>query len=66
MGATKPNSTKPRPSTLSTNGEATSTKHPSPTPASTNKKSPVTKATTPNAAKRPPTSAKVSTLHVVL
>ncbi|XP_035027117.1 microtubule-associated protein 4 isoform X1 [Hippoglossus stenolepis] len=58
MGATKPNSTKPRPSTLSTNGEATSTKHPSPTPASTNKKSPVAKATTPNAAKRPPTSTK--------
>ncbi|XP_035490917.1 microtubule-associated protein 4 isoform X4 [Scophthalmus maximus] len=54
MGATKPNSTKPRPSTLSTNGEATSTKHSSPTPASANKKSPVTKATTPNAAKRLP------------
>ncbi|XP_069366995.1 uncharacterized protein map4l isoform X5 [Paralichthys olivaceus] len=58
MGATKPNSTKPRPSTLSTNGEATLTKRPSPTPASTNKKSPVPKATTPSAAKRPPTSAK--------
>ncbi|XP_060939652.1 microtubule-associated protein 4 [Limanda limanda] len=58
MGATKPNSTKPRPSTLSTNGEATSTKHLSHTPTSANKKSPVTRATTPNAAKRPPTSAK--------
>ncbi|XP_040911078.1 microtubule-associated protein 4-like [Toxotes jaculatrix] len=54
MGATKPNSTKPRPSTLSTNCEATSAKHPSPTTASANKKSPLPKETTPNAAKRPP------------
>ncbi|XP_030260041.1 microtubule-associated protein 4 isoform X1 [Sparus aurata] len=52
MGSTKPNSAKSRPSTLSTNGEATSAKRPSPTTA--NKKSPVPKATTPTAAKRPP------------
>ncbi|XP_039999642.1 microtubule-associated protein 4-like [Xiphias gladius] len=56
MGPSKPNSTKPRPSTLSTNGEATSAKHPSPTTTSANKKSPVPKETTPIAAKRPPTA----------
>ncbi|XP_041804830.1 microtubule-associated protein 4 [Chelmon rostratus] len=56
VGSTKPNSAKPRPSTLSTNGEATSAKRPSPTTASANKKSPVPKATTPTAAKRPPTA----------
>uniref|UniRef100_A0AAQ4PVN5 Microtubule-associated protein n=1 Tax=Gasterosteus aculeatus aculeatus TaxID=481459 RepID=A0AAQ4PVN5_GASAC len=65
VGSTKPNSTKSRPSTLSTNGEANSAKRPSPTTAT--KKSPVTKATTPTAAKRSPTAigsakaAKVST-----
>uniref|UniRef100_A0A8C4E1Q7 Microtubule-associated protein n=1 Tax=Dicentrarchus labrax TaxID=13489 RepID=A0A8C4E1Q7_DICLA len=52
VGSAKPNSAKSRPSTLSTNGEATSAKRPSPTSA--NKKSPVPKATTPTAAKRPP------------
>ncbi|XP_070830907.1 microtubule-associated protein 4-like isoform X1 [Chaetodon trifascialis] len=56
VGSTKPNSAKSRPSTLSTNGEATSAKRPSPTTASANKKSPVPKATTPTAAKRPPTA----------
>ncbi|XP_026169130.1 microtubule-associated protein tau-like [Mastacembelus armatus] len=50
-------STKPRPSTLSSNGEATSVKHPSPTTASTNKKSPVPKSTTPIATKQPPIAA---------
>ncbi|XP_029309003.1 microtubule-associated protein 4-like isoform X2 [Cottoperca gobio] len=60
-GSTKPNSAKSRPSTLSTNGEATVAKRPSPTTASANKKSPVPKATTPTAAKRPPTgSAKAA------
>nr|XP_040028049.1 uncharacterized protein LOC120816481 isoform X6 [Gasterosteus aculeatus aculeatus] len=54
VGSTKPNSTKSRPSTLSTNGEANSAKRPSPTTAT--KKSPVTKATTPTAAKRSPTA----------
>ncbi|XP_068455087.1 microtubule-associated protein 4-like isoform X2 [Clinocottus analis] len=52
VGSTKPNSTKSRPSTLSTNGEANLAKRPSPTTA--NKKSPVPKATTPTTAKRPP------------
>ncbi|XP_061588840.1 microtubule-associated protein 4 isoform X2 [Cololabis saira] len=55
MGSTKPNSTKSRPSTLSTNDEANSAKRPSPTTA--NKKSPVPKTTTPTAAKQPPTAA---------
>ncbi|KAM6919262.1 uncharacterized protein map4l isoform 2-T2 [Xenentodon cancila] len=56
MGATKPNSTKSRPSTLSpSNDEANSAKRPSPT--TTNKKSPVPKTTTPTAAKQPPTAA---------
>nr|XP_020480218.1 microtubule-associated protein 4-like isoform X1 [Monopterus albus] len=54
MGSAKPNSTKPRPSTLSSNGEATSAKHPSSTTPSTNKKSPVPKVTTPTATKRTP------------
>ncbi|XP_031733082.1 proteoglycan 4-like isoform X4 [Anarrhichthys ocellatus] len=54
VGSTKPNPTKSRPSTLSTNGEANLAKRPSPTTA--NKKSPVPKATTPTAAKRPPTA----------
>ncbi|XP_033507079.2 uncharacterized protein map4l isoform X1 [Epinephelus lanceolatus] len=54
VGSAKPHSAKSRPSTLSTNGEATSAKRPSPTSA--NKKSPVPKATTPTAAKRPPTA----------
>lgn len=68
MGSTKPNSAKSRPSTLSTNGEATSAKRPSPTTA--NKKSPVPKATTPTAAKRPPMAtgsakaARVSIIHM--
>ncbi|XP_075887685.1 uncharacterized protein LOC142891767 isoform X3 [Nelusetta ayraudi] len=53
-GPTKSNSAKSRPSTLSTNDEATSAKRPSPTTATSNKKSPVPKATTPTAAKRPP------------
>ncbi|XP_026230732.1 microtubule-associated protein 4 isoform X2 [Anabas testudineus] len=48
VGSTKPNSTRSRPSTLSTNGEATLAKHPSPTTASANKKSP-----TPITVKRP-------------
>nr|XP_046263735.1 microtubule-associated protein 4 [Scatophagus argus] len=56
VGSTKPNSAKSRPSTLSTNVEATSAKRPSPTTASANKKSPVPKVTTPTAAKRPPTA----------
>ncbi|CAL8322018.1 unnamed protein product [Arctogadus glacialis] len=51
-GSAKPNTTKSRPSTLSTNGEASSAKRPSPTTASANKKSPGTKATTPTAAKK--------------
>ncbi|XP_030220081.1 microtubule-associated protein 4 isoform X5 [Gadus morhua] len=51
-GSAKPNATKSRPSTLSTNGEASSAKRPSPTTASANKKSPGTKATTPTAAKK--------------
>ncbi|XP_075934581.1 uncharacterized protein LOC142934076 [Anarhichas minor] len=54
VGSTKPNPTKSRPSTLSTNGEANLAKRPSPTTA--NKNSPVPKATTPTAAKRPPTA----------
>ncbi|XP_034411211.1 microtubule-associated protein 4 [Cyclopterus lumpus] len=54
VGSTKPNSSKSRPSTLSTNGDANLAKRPSPTTA--NKKSPVPKATTPPAAKRPPTA----------
>ncbi|XP_067329954.1 microtubule-associated protein 4 isoform X3 [Channa argus] len=54
VGSTKPNSTRNRPSTLSTNGEVPLAKHPSPTTTSTNKKSPVPKATTPITAKRPP------------
>ncbi|XP_068557772.1 microtubule-associated protein 4-like isoform X2 [Cebidichthys violaceus] len=58
VGSTKPNSTKSRPSTLSTNGEANLAKRPSPTTA--NKKSPVPKATTPTAAKRPPTATKAA------
>ncbi|XP_056247788.1 microtubule-associated protein tau-like isoform X2 [Seriola aureovittata] len=57
LGPDKPTSTKPRPSSLSTNGEATSAKQPSPSTASTNKKSPLPKETTPTAAKRPPTPA---------
>ncbi|XP_022603804.1 microtubule-associated protein 4-like [Seriola dumerili] len=57
LGPDKPTSTKPRPSSLSTNGEATSAKQPSPSTASTNKKSPIPKETTPTAAKRPPTPA---------
>uniref|UniRef100_A0A8C3AU94 Microtubule-associated protein n=1 Tax=Cyclopterus lumpus TaxID=8103 RepID=A0A8C3AU94_CYCLU len=67
VGSTKPNSSKSRPSTLSTNGDANLAKRPSPTTA--NKKSPVPKATTPPAAKRPPTAtgsakaAKVSIIH---
>ncbi|KAK7945438.1 hypothetical protein WMY93_001166 [Mugilogobius chulae] len=52
--STKPNSAKPRPSTLSSNNEANAAKRPSPTAASANKKSPVAKATTPTATKRPP------------
>ncbi|XP_028986465.1 microtubule-associated protein tau isoform X5 [Betta splendens] len=52
VGSAKANS-RSRPSTLSTNAEATSGKHPSPTTASANKKSPVPKATTPVATKRP-------------
>ncbi|XP_044074689.1 microtubule-associated protein 4 isoform X2 [Siniperca chuatsi] len=56
VGSTKPNSAKSRPSTLSTNGEATSAKRPFPTTASTNKKSPVPKATTPTTVKRSPTA----------
>ncbi|CAL8278038.1 unnamed protein product [Lota lota] len=51
-GSAKPNATNSRPSTLSTNGEASSAKRPSPTAASANKKSPGTKATTPTAAKK--------------
>ncbi|KAM8850372.1 uncharacterized protein AB9W97_021578 isoform 5-T5 [Spinachia spinachia] len=60
VGSTKPNSTKSRPSTLSTNGEANSAKRPSPTTAT--KKSPVTKVTTPTAVTKatPPTAAKRS------
>ncbi|KAK2821897.1 hypothetical protein Q5P01_021962 [Channa striata] len=54
VGSAKPNSTRNRPSTLSTNGEVTLAKHPSPTTNSTNKKSPVPNATTPITAKRPP------------
>ncbi|KAI3374466.1 hypothetical protein L3Q82_006286 [Scortum barcoo] len=54
VGSTKPNSATSRPSTLSTNGEATSAKRPSPTTTSTNKKSPVPKTTTPTTTKRPP------------
>ncbi|XP_068604921.1 microtubule-associated protein tau-like [Brachionichthys hirsutus] len=54
LGSTPPRSAKSRPSTLSTNGEALSSKRPPPTAASANKKSPVPKATTPTAAKRPP------------
>uniref|UniRef100_UPI0037E8D77D microtubule-associated protein tau-like isoform X1 n=1 Tax=Semicossyphus pulcher TaxID=241346 RepID=UPI0037E8D77D len=57
VGSSKPNSAKSRPSTLSTNGEASSAKRPSPNTASANKKSPVPKATTPTAAKRPPTGS---------
>ncbi|XP_038127676.1 microtubule-associated protein 4 isoform X1 [Cyprinodon tularosa] len=53
-GSTKQNSTKSRPSTLSTNDVANSAKRPSPTTA--NKKSPMPKATTPTAAKRQPTT----------
>ncbi|CAL8368547.1 unnamed protein product [Boreogadus saida] len=52
VGSAKPNATKSRPSTLSTNGEASSAKRPSPTTASANKKSPGAKATTPTAAKK--------------
>ncbi|XP_077392843.1 uncharacterized protein LOC144030407 isoform X5 [Festucalex cinctus] len=52
--STKTNSSKSRPSTLSTNGEATSAKRPSPTTTPANKKSPLPKAATPTAAKRPP------------
>ncbi|XP_056149655.1 microtubule-associated protein 4-like [Lampris incognitus] len=54
VGSTKSNSAKSRPSTLSTNGEASSAKRPSPTTTSANKKSPVTKATTPTTAKQSP------------
>ncbi|XP_018533908.1 microtubule-associated protein 4 isoform X4 [Lates calcarifer] len=57
MGPTKPNSAKPHPATLSTNGEAISAKHPSPTTASANKKSPVPKATTPTGTKQPATAS---------
>ncbi|XP_056277130.1 microtubule-associated protein 4 isoform X2 [Pseudoliparis swirei] len=56
--STEPNSSKSRPSTLSTNGDANSAKRPSPTTA--NKKSPVSKATTPTAAKRPPTATRAA------
>ncbi|XP_077580543.1 uncharacterized protein LOC144201668 [Stigmatopora nigra] len=52
--STKTNSSKSRPSTLHTNGEATSVKRHSPTTAQANKKSPLPKAATPTAAKRPP------------
>ncbi|XP_077470926.1 uncharacterized protein LOC144085483 [Stigmatopora argus] len=52
--STKANSSKSRPSTLHTNGEATSVKRHSPTTAQANKKSPLPKAATPTAAKRPP------------
>ncbi|XP_034039011.1 microtubule-associated protein 4-like isoform X2 [Thalassophryne amazonica] len=57
VDSSKPNSTKSRPSALSTNGEVTSAKRPSPTTTTANKKSPVTKATTPSAAKRLPMAA---------
>ncbi|KAM9791565.1 uncharacterized protein map4l isoform 1-T1 [Syngnathus typhle] len=52
--STKTNASKSRPSTLPTNGEATSAKRPSPTMTPANKKSPLPKAATPTAAKRPP------------
>ncbi|XP_061696138.1 microtubule-associated protein 4 isoform X3 [Syngnathoides biaculeatus] len=52
--STKSNASKSRPSTLHTNGEATSVKHPSPTTTSVNKKIPLPKAATPTAAKSPP------------
>ncbi|XP_053738462.1 microtubule-associated protein 4-like isoform X4 [Synchiropus splendidus] len=62
VGSSKPNPDKSRPSTLSTNAEATSAKRPPQTSAlEPKKKSPVTKATTPTASKRPPAgSAKAA------
>ncbi|XP_071348039.1 protein split ends-like isoform X2 [Trachinotus anak] len=61
LGPAKANATKPHPSSLSTNGEATTAKQPSPTTASANKKSPVPKETTPAAAKRPSTATGTKT-----
>ncbi|XP_061551255.1 microtubule-associated protein 4 isoform X5 [Phycodurus eques] len=52
--STKTNSFKSRPSTLHTNGEATSVKRPSPTMTPASKKSPLPKAATPTAAKSSP------------